>query len=174
MLKKLFVIGLLIVGTSLYGSSVMAGGTNPRTGLPYGSAGCGLGSLAFGADTGGWQILASTTNSTFGTQTFGITTGTSNCESALRGDSRRASLDNFVAANHVFLSNDAARGHGESLDSLAVVLGCNDSGTLGSTMKSNYGKIFPSAAVEPSEVSEAIVDTVLSDATLSKQCGQRV
>ncbi|HYG66757.1 MAG TPA: DUF3015 family protein, partial [Anaeromyxobacteraceae bacterium] len=45
----------------------------------YGAAGCGLGSMAFGNTPGAVQILASTTNGLFGTQTFGITTGTSNC-----------------------------------------------------------------------------------------------
>src|SRR6476620_4123342 len=48
----------------------------------YGMAGCGLGSLIFGpVNTPGAQILAATTNATFGSQTFGITSGTSNCVS---------------------------------------------------------------------------------------------
>ena len=46
----------------------------------YGSAGCGLGSLVF-KQNDGTQILAATTNGTFGSQTFGITFGTSNCNS---------------------------------------------------------------------------------------------
>jgi len=56
---------------------------------PYGMAGCGLGSIAFGNDqTMFKQVLAATTNGTFGTQTFGITSGTSNCVSG--GDQGRA------------------------------------------------------------------------------------
>ena len=39
----------------------------------YGLAGCGLGSMVFGDQKGMIQILAATTNNTFGTQTFGIT-----------------------------------------------------------------------------------------------------
>src|SRR6266571_3742686 len=42
----------------------------------YGAAGCGLGSMVFGNQPGGVQVLAATTNAT-GIQTFGITTGTS-------------------------------------------------------------------------------------------------
>src|SRR3954469_2639303 len=54
----------------------------PRYGAWYGMAGCGLGSLIFGpVNSPGAQILAATTNSTFGSQTFGITSGTSNCVS---------------------------------------------------------------------------------------------
>ena len=49
----------------------------------YGTAGCGLGSMIFGDQKGAIQILAATTNSIFGTQTFGITTGTSNCGEAV-------------------------------------------------------------------------------------------
>src|SRR5205823_3826374 len=39
----------------------------------YGLAGCGLGSMLFGDQKGMIQILAATTNGTFGSQTFGIT-----------------------------------------------------------------------------------------------------
>src|SRR5215813_15499169 len=51
----------------------------------YGTAGCGLGSMVFGDQKGAIQILAGTTNWLFGTQTFGITTGTSNCGEAAVG-----------------------------------------------------------------------------------------
>src|SRR6266545_2071443 len=45
----------------------------------YGLAGCGLGSMLIGSKPGIVQIFAATTNGSFGTQTFGITSGTSNC-----------------------------------------------------------------------------------------------
>ena len=41
------------------------------------NVGCGLGSMAFNKQPGIYQIMAATTNSLTGTQTFGITTGTS-------------------------------------------------------------------------------------------------
>ena len=43
----------------------------------YGAAGCGLGSMVFGSKPGAEQVVAATTNGTFGSQTFGITFGTS-------------------------------------------------------------------------------------------------
>ena len=43
----------------------------------YGTAGCGLGSMAFGNQKGFIQVLAATTNGLFGTQTFGHGRGAS-------------------------------------------------------------------------------------------------
>lgn len=45
------------------------------------STGCGLGSMAWRGQSGtAPQILAVTTNGSFGTQTFGISSGTSGCD----------------------------------------------------------------------------------------------
>src|SRR5207302_8961923 len=44
----------------------------------YGLAGCGLGSMIFGDQKGWIQVLAATTNGTFGTQTLVISSGTWN------------------------------------------------------------------------------------------------
>jgi len=135
----------IILSTGLIATSSYAtGGTNPETGLPYGVAGCGLGSIAFGDEAGAWQIIASTTNSTFGTQTFGITSGTSNCD-VHRGGSKgsRASLDNYIVANQVTLSNDAARGNGETIGGLAFVLNCDDPYLLGSETEPAKRKRYP-------------------------------
>ena len=44
-----------------------------------GDAGCGLGSMIITKNTKVMQVLAATTNGTSGSQTFGITFGTSNC-----------------------------------------------------------------------------------------------
>ncbi len=46
---------------------------------PYGTAGCGLGSIVIGSKPGMMQIFAATTNGTSASQSFGITSGTSNC-----------------------------------------------------------------------------------------------
>ena len=47
----------------------------------YDSTGCGLGSMAWRGQSGiAPQILAVTTNGSFGNQTFGITFGTSGCD----------------------------------------------------------------------------------------------
>ncbi|GEM_PF-1034896 len=97
----------------------------------YGSAGCGLGSLAFQKNDM-TQILAATTNGTFGSQTFGITFGTSNCnaEGMVKLSMARES---FIEANYKDLSRDAAAGKGEYVNSLAVLYGYTPQRTPGSS-----------------------------------------
>jgi len=89
----------------------------------YGTAGCGLGSMLFEPGGGFTQVFAATTNGTFANQTFGITSGTSNCT---MGDAT-ASLDQqaFVKINYASLVRDAARGNGEYLSAFATLLGCD-------------------------------------------------
>src|SRR5256885_13892242 len=79
----------------------------------YGLAGCGLGSMIFGDQKGMIQVLAATTNGTVGSQTFGITSGTSNCGEA--GFSSSATRT-FIEGNREALAKDAARGSGETID----------------------------------------------------------
>ncbi len=63
---------LVLLGLFFVSSNAFAAG--------YGDAGCGLGSMLFGNSPGkGSQILAVTTNGT-GMQSFGISSGTSNCD----------------------------------------------------------------------------------------------
>src|SRR5437870_11441910 len=73
----------------------------------YGLAGCGLGSMVFGDQKGAIQILAATTNWIFGTQTFGITSGTSNC---VESSSGTAGARTFIEGNREALAKDASRG----------------------------------------------------------------
>lgn len=103
---KTLIAGLLVAGFS---AGAMA--------ASYGSAGCGLGSLVFQGN-GPTQILAATTNGTFGSQTFGLTFGTSNCNNKglVKLGMQRES---FIEANYKDLSRDAAAGKGEFVTNLA-------------------------------------------------------
>lgn len=103
---------------------------------PYGMAGCGLGSQVIGKE--GNQILAATTNGT-GTQTFGISSGTSNCVTA---SEQTAMIKNFIEANYESLVTDMAKGQGDSLKTLSSFYGCN-SDTFATEMKNNYETITP-------------------------------
>jgi hypothetical protein len=132
----------------------------------YGTAGCGLGSLAFGNQAGGIQILAATTNALFGTQTFGITTGTSNCGPGLFAQGTK----NFVEANREVLAKDISRGTGEAIGALAVINACTDSARVGAALQQNFGAIFPSEGVTSDEVTAAILKTLHEDASLG--CGR--
>ncbi len=120
----------------------------------YGPAGCGLGSIIFEPDSGFTQIFAATTNGTFGTQTFGITTGTSNCDTGPKG---AASTKAFVAANRSVLAKDIARGSGETLGSVSRLAGCENTAAVGPTLQRNFSQIFPSGAVSDQEVGERVL-----------------
>ena len=109
----------------------------------YGMGGCGLGSLIFTDKSSViQQILASTTNDTSGTQTFGITSGTSNCvQSHEESMAFRMQLNNYVVGNRAQLQNDIAKQSGESLAALEAMGNCQ-SGSLGATLQNNYAQIF--------------------------------
>jgi hypothetical protein len=94
---------------------------NPDTG-----PGCGLGKLVW-ADYGkqksiGPQVLQSTTNGTSGSQTFGISSGTSGCtnDGTIMAEYK---VNVFAAANYETLSQEMAQGGGEHLASLAELMG---------------------------------------------------
>jgi hypothetical protein len=131
----------------------------------YGTAGCGLGSLAFGSQPGAVQIVAATLNYT-GIQTFGITTGTSNCEPGLLAMGTK----NFVEANREVLAKDAARGEGEAIGAIAVINQCKDLKGVGAALQRDYGTIFPSEKTSNEEVTAQILKTLHSDPSLG--CGQ--
>ena len=129
----------------------------------YGTAGCGLGSMVFGDQKGGIQILAATTNSLFGTQTFGITTGTSNCGEAAVGV---AGTKTFIEGNREALAKDAARGSGETITTLTAMAGCKDAKSVGSALQKRFAALFPSQATPVEEVSQNVIKELRSDSAL--------
>jgi len=159
-LKILLALALVLAAT---GASAQS--KKPAAGSKYGTAGCGLGSLAFGNQPGGIQIIAATLNGT-GIQTFGITTGTSNCEPGLLAQGTK----NFVDANREVLAKDAARGEGEAVGALAVINQCKDLKGVGAALQRDYGTIFPSEKATNEEVTVQLLKTLHSDPSLG--CGQ--
>ncbi len=108
------------------------------------STGCGLGSMAWRGQSGiAPQVLAATTNGLFGTQTFGITFGTSGCDpnGRVTGGTGRMVLA-FMENNMEQYAMDAAAGHGETIDTLAGILNI-DSEKLGEVSKQNFALLFP-------------------------------
>ncbi len=129
----LYLLGILIVGLS-FPSEAFA--------RNYKMAGCGLGSLVIKED-GIIQVVAATTNATSGSQTFGITSGTSNCLPA----QKHAALmkqEEFFSSNFSAIAKETAQGDGENLRALSAHLGCsNDSyANFAVLMKTNYQEIF--------------------------------
>lgn len=119
----------------------------------YGTAGCGLGSMVFGKEEGAMQIIAATLNGT-GVQTFGITSGTSNCGKGLLA---KAEVNSFIQSNAIALENDIARGQGETLSTLNNMLGCD--AQFSNTLQKNFKNIYAPSV----DASEQIV-------TLAESC----
>ncbi len=129
----------------------------------YGPSGCGLGNLVLEGQTGlVMNVLGATLNGTFGSQTFGMTSGTSNCEVDER---TKVSSVNYIEANKVSLSNDIARGQGETLAALGKIYGCENLDSMGSQLQKNYDQIFADGA-NAQEINSNITNVIVS----SKAC----
>ena len=108
------------------------------------STGCGLGSIIFKGQSGLlFQTLAVTTNGSFGNQTFGISTGTSGCDRNGRISGGTGKVLAFLENNLEQFAVDAARGHGETIDTVATLMGVS-SEKAGTTIKENFAFIFDS------------------------------
>lgn len=88
--------------------------------------GCGLGKLAW-ADYKHQknimpQAMMATTNGTFGSNTFGISFGTSGCTNDGKWMAEQK-VTMFAEINFENLSQEMAQGHGEHLASLATLMG---------------------------------------------------
>jgi hypothetical protein len=138
----------------------------------YGMAGCGLGSLLFGNDnTVLMQILAATTNGTFGSQTFGITSGTSNCTmgGVIKAEREQAA---FAEVNFQDLKRNMAAGGGEFLTSFSTLLGCEDSAkpTFFKMTQDKYESILPTEKSGPLDMVVAVKAQIKADARLANAC----
>jgi len=96
---------------------------------PDNGPGCGLGKLAWSdyhnPKSIAPQVMMATTNGTFGSQTFGISSGTSGCtnDGTIMAEEK---VNVFAAANYDTLSQEMAQGGGEHLASLAELMGIPD------------------------------------------------
>jgi len=138
----------------------------------FSMAGCGLGSLAFqGKKDKASQIFAATTNGTSGNQTFGITSGTSNCTTdgvVMESRARQA----FAEANLESLSQEMAQGQGEHVTAFAHLMGCSENSVqdFGRVVQQNYTRIFPHDQATPLDVIDAVKESIASDPVLSRAC----
>ena len=157
-MKKIFVTVLAAVPMA----AMAAGENNVGT--------CGWGSKVFEGQRGiAPQVLAVTTNGTFGNQTFGVTSGTSGCtqDGAVSSNWKTAL---FIDGNRQQLARDMAVGSGETLDSLAHLLGleAQDRALFNRIAKDNMARIFPSDEVDTQQVVVALRDVMTSDARLAR------
>lgn len=131
---------------------------------------CGWGSKLFDGQSGVFpQVLAVTTNGTFGNQTFGITSGTSGCtqDGAVKSNWRTAL---FIDGNREKLAHDMAVGSGEALDSLAHLLGIDaqDRAAFNQVAKQNMARIFGSENAQTGQIIASLRDVLAADGKLSR------
>lgn len=144
----------LIVMFSLLSINVFAQEQKAGVSRGYGQAGCGLGSIVFGSQKGPVQILAATLNGT-GIQTFGMTSGTSNCKAVFGRDAT-----DFIDANRMTLAKEMARGEGETLTSLAMIYKCENTAAVSEALKSNYQDIFSNPEKNSAAINESIINVL--------------
>lgn len=130
-----FVKTSLLGALAAFASSSFAG--------TYGAAGCGLGSIVFGADRGFVQIFAATTNGSSGSQTFGISSGTSNCVPSSKSEAFNNQRE-FISNNITVLAKEAAQGDGDTLRAFASTLGCNTGAyaDVAKTLQAKHSTVF--------------------------------
>jgi hypothetical protein len=152
-MKKLLVIAALVV---LIAPAAFAAGDARN------NVGCGLGTMLFGTNADNSSLLQAfqaTTNGTLGNQTFGVSSGTSECNQPKKFV-RNDRLNEFVHANLDELAKNIASGGGETLTTLAELLEvpAAEREQFGRKLQARFGEIFPDSRVEYAHV----VDTILS------------
>lgn len=146
---------LLVAGLGLAGTQLFAGQVKDN-------CGCGFGTMALGEETGLLSHLAATfLNGVSGSQTFGISSGTLNCEQANQLVSVKE-VEVFVADNMDHIATEAAVGEGAYLSALADLLDIQESdrGQFYTAMQLNFDKIFTSADVHASDVTRSVVKLI--------------
>ena len=173
-MKTVLFLCLLLAGTAHAQQKKYTGlighALDKANNAPYGMSGCGLGSVLFGeTENRGGQILAATTNGVYSNNTFGMSSGTSNCvPDAAKTAEMKKNMEMFVAANKEALANDIAKSSGETIVTLGNIMGCKDSNYLGSKLQSRYETIF--STKEEKTVANNVYNTVVNDRYLIENC----
>jgi hypothetical protein len=150
-MKKIIVIAV-VFSLMLVGSAFAAGQARTNTG-------CGLGTVIWqdkANDSALLQAFQYTTNGTgnyVGATTFGITSGTSECQQAKNFASNQRQNE-FLVANMDNLARDIAQGCGETLDAFAELLGVTTEKRpeFYAQLQSGFARIFTSSDVQMASV----------------------
>lgn len=169
--KKLVVLQIAIVFILVQAGIALA--ANPDTG-----PGCGLGKLAWAEYKNqkniAPQVLMATTNGTFGSQTFGISTGTSGCtnDGVIMAEQKTAV---FASLNFENLSQEMAQGQGEHLASLATLLGIpqEQHPAFFAMTQEKYNTLVRSGETAPAALLTALHDAIATHPVLAKATASR-
>lgn len=165
-MKRLAVLSMAIAFASFQAAVAMA--ANPDTG-----PGCGLGKLAWSDYKNqkniAPQVLMATTNGTFGSTTFGISSGTSGCTNDGQVMSEHK-VNVYAALNFENLSQDMARGHGENLTSLAALMGvpAEHQAEFFALTQDRYVALMQAGETSPVAMIKALNDAMAGHPVLAK------
>ena len=153
----------LLLAALLLPATAMAAGENN-----IGS--CGWGSKVFQGQRGiAPQVLGATTNGTSGNQTFAITSGTSGCtqDGAVSSTWKTAM---FIDGNKDKLAQDMSKGSGESLQSLAQLIGIKDADKAAfyRATKENFAQIFGSEQASADQIAAGLKQVLAADSSLAQ------
>ncbi len=131
---------------------------------------CGWGSKVFDGQRGvAPQVLGATTNGTSGNQTFAITSGTSGCtqDGVVKSNWKTAM---FIDGNKEKLARDMSSGGGETLDSLAKLIGVSekDKPAFFHATKENFGRIFAAEDVTTEQVLASLKQVLAENNELAR------
>lgn len=131
---------------------------------------CGWGSKVFQGQRGlAPQVLGATTNGTSGNQTFAISSGTSGCtqDGAVSTNWKTAM---FIDGNKEKLAQDMSKGSGESLQSLAQLIGVKDADKAAfyRATKENFAQIFGSEQASADQIAAGLKQVLAADSSLAQ------
>lgn len=157
MLKKLMIVALMLLLPAGYA-------------LADNDVGCGAGTQIWEGQSGtAPKLLAATTNQSFGSQTFGISSGTLGC--SRNGTVTAANrLPMFASANMGSLASDMAAGHGQALSTMADLYGIHrgaDKQAFYHMTQRHFAQIFSSDAVTAGQVIEHVNHLMANDPQLA-------
>lgn len=140
-----------------------------------GDSGCGLGSMIISKNTKVSQTLAVTTNSSFLTQLFGITSGTSGCSASEWVMNNKEAVQ-YAETNFQNLKVDMARGSGESLAALSQIAGCSglSSESVGQVTRDSFSEIVTSEEITAVEMLQNWGRVLRSSPQTARTCGLSV
>ena len=156
---KKSIAGIILLSASSTAFAVAPGGSD-----------CGWGNMFHDGTAGtGRHFLASTTNGTSRNKTFGMTSGTNGCATngtLTYGGDKMVNLSPIMDE----FSEDVARGHGDALNAVAVMIGIEpqDRDTFAATMHENFTVIFPNEDVTAGEALNSINIVMKNDDRLAK------
>jgi hypothetical protein len=148
-MKKIVALSLI---AGLVPTLALAHGNHPM-------AGCGLGYLLVSNKDNEkvTQVIGATTNGTFGSQTFGISSGTSGCTEDGAVKIAKAT-EVYAEVNIQSLRQQMAMGQGEYVSTLARMIGASETTQpqMVAFMQKNYSELFPKADTSSTEMLQTL------------------